>query len=90
MLCLPYDDEDKIIFSIFYMNEILSRLNLEIHEKLFWIQSFNDVFKKEFNADKNLNSQLDKKYRKFKSKLIKFMREMRFFDNYPTKFYLVV
>jgi thiopeptide-type bacteriocin biosynthesis protein len=62
------------------MNEILSRLNLEIHEKLFWIQSFNDNFKKEFNADKNLNSQLDKKYRKFKSKLIKFMQSDEFLD----------
>lgn len=80
LLCLPYDDEDKIIFSIFYMNEILDKLNLEIQEKLTWIQNFNGAFKEEFNADKNLNSQLDKKYRKFKLKLIDFIESDEFSD----------
>lgn len=80
LLCLPYDDEDKIIFSIFYMNEILDKLNLEIQEKLTWIQNFNGAFKEEFNADKNLNSQLDKKYRKFKPKLIDFIQSDGFSD----------
>ena len=80
LLCLPYDDEDKIIFSIFYMNEILDKLNLEIQEKLTWIRNFNGAFKEEFNADKNLNSQLDKKYRKFKLKLIDFIESDEFSD----------
>ena len=80
LLCLPYDDEDKIIFGIFYMNEILDKLNLEIQEKLTWIQNFNGAFKEEFNADKNLNSQLDKKYRKFKLKLIDFIESDEFSD----------
>lgn len=80
LLCLPYDDEDKIIFSIFYMNEILDKLNIEIQEKLTWIQNFNGAFKEEFNADKNLNSQLDKKYRKFKLKLIDFIESDEFAD----------
>lgn len=80
LLCLPYDDEDKIIFSVFYMNEILDKLNLEIQEKLTWIRNFNGAFKEEFNADKNLNSQLDKKYRKFKLKLIDFIESDEFSD----------
>lgn len=80
LLCLPYDDEDKIIFSIFYINEILDKLSLEVREKLSWIQNFNGSFKEEFNADKNLNSQLDKKYRKFKPQLIKFMQSDEFLD----------
>lgn len=80
LLCLPYDDEDKIIFSIFYINEILDKLNLEIKEKLVWIQNFNDAFKKEFNADKNLNSQLDKKYRQFKSKFGTFLHSDEYSD----------
>lgn len=80
LLCLPYDDEDKIIFSVFYINEILDKLNLEVQEKLVWIQNFNGAFKEEFNADKNLNSQLDKKYRKFKLKLIDFIESDEFSD----------
>lgn len=80
LLCLPYDDEDKIIFSIFYINEILDKLNLEVKEKLVWIQNFNGAFKKEFNADKNLNSQLDKKYRQFKSKFGTFLQSDEYSD----------
>lgn len=80
LLCLPYNDEDKIIFSIFYIDQILNKLNLEISEKLVWIKNFNDAFKEEFNADKNLNSQLDKKYRDFKPKLINFLQSEEFSD----------
>ncbi|MCU7617411.1 thiopeptide-type bacteriocin biosynthesis protein [Chryseobacterium sp. PBS4-4] len=80
LLCLPYDDEDKLIFSIFYINEILNNLNLDIQEKLVWIKNFNDCFKEEFNANKNLNSQLDKKYRAFKPKLMNFMYSDEFSD----------
>lgn len=80
LLCLSYDDEDKIIFCIFQIDEILNKLNLEIQEKLVWIKSFNDIFKAEFNADKNLNSQLDKKYRAFKPKLMNFIQSNEFSD----------
>ncbi|MDF2551631.1 MAG: lantibiotic dehydratase [Chryseobacterium sp.] len=80
LLCLPYDDEDKVIFSIFYINEILNKLNLGIQEKLAWIRNYNDSFKEEFNADKTLNSQLDKKYREFKPKLINFIQSDEFSD----------
>lgn len=80
LLCLPYDDEDKLLFCIFYINEILNKLNLEIQWKLIWIKNFNDAFKEEFNADKNLNSQLDKKYRAFKPKLMNFIQLAEFSD----------
>ncbi len=80
LLCLPYDDEDKLIFSIFLIDQMLNKLKLEITEKLAWIKDFNDAFKEEFNADKNLNSQLDKKYREFKPKLINFLQSDEFSD----------
>lgn len=80
LLCLPYDDEDKVILSIFYINEILNKLNLGIQKKLAWIRNYNDSFKEEFNADKTLNSQLDKKYREFKPKLINFIQSDEFSD----------
>ncbi|WP_312994175.1 thiopeptide-type bacteriocin biosynthesis protein [Chryseobacterium flavum] len=75
---LHYDDEEKIIVSLFYIDELFSRLNLSAHEKLTWTKEFNDAFKKEFNADKKLNSQLDKKYRVFKSKFIDFVQAKDF------------
>jgi len=80
LVCLPYDDEDKLMFSIFYINEILNKLNLGIQEKLVWIRNYNDSFKKEFNADKTLNSQLDKKYREFKPMLMNFLQSEEFLD----------
>jgi len=71
--CLHYDDEEKIMVSLFYIDQLLNQLNLSIQEKLDWIKGFNDAFKQEFNADKKLNSQLDKKYREFKPKLLDFI-----------------
>ncbi|WP_445432833.1 thiopeptide-type bacteriocin biosynthesis protein [Chryseobacterium indoltheticum] len=80
LLCLPYNDEDKMIFSLFYIDEILNKLGLEIQEKLDWIKDSNSSFKEEFNADKNLNSQLDKKYRELKPKLMNFIDSDDFLD----------
>ncbi|NML70765.1 lantibiotic dehydratase [Chryseobacterium sp. RP-3-3] len=82
--CLRYDDEEKIIVSLFYINEILNRLNLSIQEKLEWIKDFNAAFKQEFNADKKLNSQLDKKYREFKPKLLDFLTSEEFLEERNT------
>jgi len=80
LMCLSYNDEDKIVISIFYIIEILKKLNLTTHEKYAWIQDSNNLFKKEFNADKNLNSQLDKKYRKLKPKLKIFIESDEFLN----------
>ncbi|SDQ29198.1 thiopeptide-type bacteriocin biosynthesis domain-containing protein [Chryseobacterium soldanellicola] len=70
--CLQLDDEEKIIATVFYIEQLLDQLNLSINEKLEWIKDFNLGFKKEFNADKKLNSQLDKKYRNFIPKYFEF------------------
>lgn len=78
--CLHYDDEEKIMLSLFQIDKILNKINLSIQEKLDWIKGFNDAFKNEFNADKKLNSQLDKKYRKFKPKFIDFIQSDEFLD----------
>ncbi|WP_223560328.1 thiopeptide-type bacteriocin biosynthesis protein [Chryseobacterium lathyri] len=72
--CLDYDDEGKIMIGLFYINEVLNKLNLPLQEKLEWIKDFNNAFKTEFNADKKLNSQLDKKYREFKPKFLDFIQ----------------
>ncbi|WNI34773.1 thiopeptide-type bacteriocin biosynthesis protein [Chryseobacterium sp. SG20098] len=78
--CLHYDDEEKIIVSLFYIDEILSRLNLSVEKKLDWIKDFNTAFKQEFNTDKKLNSQLDKKYRNFKPKYLYFTQSAEFLE----------
>ncbi|MDV7697835.1 thiopeptide-type bacteriocin biosynthesis protein [Chryseobacterium soli] len=82
--CLPYDDEEKIIVSLFYIDEILNTLHLPVLEKLDWMKDFNAAFKREFNADKSLNSQLDKKYRQFKPKLIDFIQSEEFSEERNT------
>lgn len=78
--CLHYEDEEKIIVSLFYINEILNRLNFSTQEKLEWIKDSNAAFKHEFNADKKLNSQLDKKYREFKPKYLNFLISEEFLE----------
>lgn len=79
--CLHYDDEEKIIVSLFYIDEMLNKLGLSIYEKLIWIKGFNDAFKTEFQADRKLNSSLDKKYRKFKPKYFEFLQTKEFTEN---------
>jgi thiopeptide-type bacteriocin biosynthesis protein len=78
MQCLHYDDEEKITVSLFYIDKLLNKLNLSVSEKMGWIKDYNMVFKKEFNVDKKLNSQLDKKYRMFKPKFIDFIHSEEF------------
>lgn len=77
---LHFDDEEKIIVSLFYIDEVLKSLELSMTEKLEWIRISNLAFKKEFNADKNLNSQLDKKYRAFKSGYLEFLESEDYLD----------
>lgn len=76
--CLHFDDEEKIMVSLFYIDKIVNKLELSIPEKLGWIKDFNNAFKAEFNADKKLNSSLDKKYRAFKPKYIEFLHSDEF------------
>jgi thiopeptide-type bacteriocin biosynthesis protein len=78
--CLRFDDEEKIVAAIFHIDKSLDQLNLPIIEKLEWIKDFNFGFKKEFNADKKLNSQLDKKYRSFIPKCLDFLESNDFLE----------
>ncbi|MFP3599283.1 thiopeptide-type bacteriocin biosynthesis protein [Chryseobacterium sp. SIMBA_029] len=77
---LHFDDEEKIIVALFYIDEVLKSLELSMAEKLEWIRISNLAFKKEFHADKNLNSQLDKKYRAFKPGYLKFLESEEYED----------
>ena len=70
---IHFDDEEKIIISLYYIDQILECLGSTIQERVNWIKSSNHTFKQEFNADKNLNNQLDKKYRKFIDKYLEFL-----------------
>ncbi|AQW90784.1 TPA: thiopeptide-type bacteriocin biosynthesis protein [Elizabethkingia anophelis] len=71
---LHLDDEEKIMVILFYIDQLLSQIGLSITKKLQWITDFNASFKEEFNADKNLNQQLDKKYRLFYPKFLDFLK----------------
>lgn len=77
---LHFDDEEKIMVTLFYIDKVLEYLDISIHERLDWIKDNNDAFKQEFNADKKLNSQLDKKYRMF---IIKYMEFVESEDYIP-------
>ncbi|MFC4384109.1 thiopeptide-type bacteriocin biosynthesis protein [Chryseobacterium bernardetii] len=70
---IHFDDEEKIIISLYYIDQILECLGSTIQERVNWIKSSNHAFKQEFNADKNLNNQLDKKYRTFIDKYLEFL-----------------
>lgn len=71
---LHFDDEDKIIISLFYIDTLLEYIGSPSFVKLDWVKKDNLAFKNEFNADKKLNSQLDKKYRIFILKYSEFLR----------------
>lgn len=77
---LEYDDEEKIMVALFYIDCILSKLGLSSEEKINWIKNFDNAFKTEFNADKNLNNQLKKKYNNFQPKYFEFIKSIAFKD----------
>ncbi|WP_312824789.1 thiopeptide-type bacteriocin biosynthesis protein [Epilithonimonas sp.] len=77
---LDFDDEEKLMVSMFYIDTILSKIELLDQDKLQWIGDYNTAFKKEFNGDKYLNSQLDKKFRSFKPKYLEFVHSDEFSD----------
>lgn len=77
---LEYDDEEKIMIALFYIDCIFSELGLSNEEKMNWIKNFDNAFKTEFNADKSLNSQLKKKYIVFQPKYFEFIKSIVFKD----------
>lgn len=78
--CLHLSDEKKIIISIFFIDKILTLIGFNSMQKHGWIKDFNNSFKYEFNADKKLNSQLDKKYRTFIPKYTEFLSSKYFLE----------
>ncbi|WP_291882278.1 thiopeptide-type bacteriocin biosynthesis protein [Chryseobacterium sp.] len=77
---LGYNDEEKIIVSMFYIEEMLLALDFSNAEKFELIDISNKAFKNEFNADKKLNSQLDRKYRDFSPKYADFLQLDQFYE----------
>lgn len=77
---LEYDDEEKIMVALFYIDCVFSELGLSNEEKINWIKNFDNAFKTEFNADKNLNNQLKKKYNNFQPKYFEFIKSIAFKD----------
>ena len=75
---LDYDDEEKIMVSLFYIELILSEFKISEAGKLKLFTNSNDAFKKEFNSDKNLNNQLKKKFLEFKPKYEEFINSDEF------------
>ncbi|MCT4139407.1 lantibiotic dehydratase [Elizabethkingia anophelis] len=71
-------DEEKIMVILFYIDQLLSQIDLSINKKLQWIKDYNASFKEEFNANKSLNQQLDKKYRAFSPKFLDFLQSSEF------------
>ncbi|KFF75326.1 lantibiotic dehydratase [Chryseobacterium sp. P1-3] len=82
--CLSYNDEEKIMITMFYIDQIFNKIHFSVQEKLSWIKDFNIHFKKEFRADKHLNSQLDKKYRNFKPIFLDFIQSEDFSEERNT------
>lgn len=70
---LHFDDEEKLMVTLFYIDKILEYLDVSLQERADWIQHRNNAFKQEFNADKKLNNQLDKKYRLFITQYLEFI-----------------
>lgn len=75
---LDYEDEEKIIVSLFYLEQVLLALRLSTIEKMAWISQSNTAFRKEFNTDKKLNSQLKRKFLEFKPKYQAFVDSKEF------------
>ncbi len=75
---LNYEDEEKLLFSMLYIEQIFSELKLPITEKHDWVSESNNSFKKEFNADKRLNNQLNKKIMDFEPKYHAFFESAKF------------
>lgn len=70
---LDWNDEEKLMISMFYIDKVLEEFKLSNHGKLTWLFDYNREYKKEFNADKNLNVQLLKKFNLFKKKYLLFL-----------------
>jgi len=58
-----FDENDRWLFGLYYLDKILSLFEMPIEKKIEFVKLNNDSFSIEFNKNKLLNKQLDKKYR---------------------------
>ncbi|MGG8497426.1 thiopeptide-type bacteriocin biosynthesis protein [Tenacibaculum sp. TC6] len=72
-LSLIYDDEILFLFALRSIDNLLSIFQYNIDKKVSFFQRNKEAFKKEFNADKKLNRQLNLKYQSLRDKLEQFM-----------------
>lgn len=68
-------EDDKILFmlSLRLIDDFLDFFRLTINEKIVFVKENMTGFKTEFNTNKNLTKQLNKKYRDLKPQIIEFM-----------------
>ncbi len=67
------DEELYFLFVVKAIDSLLNSFDYNNKEKLELVSQNSLAFKREFNADKLLNKQLDKKYRGLKNKLTSFL-----------------
>lgn len=67
------DEELYFLFVVKAIDQLLTAFNYKEQEKLDFVIQNGQAFKKEFHANKELNKQLDKKYRGLKNKLSLFL-----------------
>lgn len=67
------DEELYFLFVVKAIDSLLNSFDYDNKEKLELVSQNSLAFKREFNADKLLNKQLDKKYRGLKNKLTSFL-----------------
>ena len=72
-LILIDDDEVLFFYVIRNIDSLFSLFQVSIEEKIIISKKNRDRFKKEFNADKNLSKQLNKKYQGLRMKFEQFM-----------------
>ncbi|WP_378187576.1 thiopeptide-type bacteriocin biosynthesis protein [Aquimarina sp. W85] len=63
------NDESYFLFVLSAIDQFLTNFNLDLVQKIDFTKANMLAFKKEFEADKKLNKQLDKKYANLRSKI---------------------
>ncbi len=85
------EEEEKLrwLFSIKYIDKLLSDFNYSTADKEVILQQLADAFEKEFNVNSSLIAQLGNKYRKQKKDIFNFMNDDFLKDNYGEIYNLI-
>lgn len=71
-LSIIQNDETQFLFSLKYIDTILDSFGFTLDRKLQFAKELLESFKQEFNADKQLNKQLNIKYQKLRPAILIF------------------